>query len=75
MTGVAVDLVDAVDLVGALGSSPTGSTERPPRLEPSLCRFASDHYRLDDLHDDLVRLAVVVTEARSVAIDELRRPR
>lgn len=71
MTGVTVDLVDAVDLVGALEFVADWLASDRGGLEPSLCRFASDHYRLGDLHDDLVRLAAVVTEARSVAIDEL----
>ncbi len=75
MTGVAVDLVDAVDLVGALEFVADWLASDRGVLEPSLCRFASDHYLLDDLHDDLVRLAAVVGQARSVAIDELGGPR
>ena len=75
MTGVALDLVDAGDLVGALAFVADWLASDPVGLEPSLNRFASDHYQLSDLHGDLVRLAAVLTQARSVAIDGLGGPR
>lgn len=69
--GVFLDLVDAVDLLGALDFVADWLTSDQGRLEDSLCRFASEHYGIDDLHADLVRLADLVGHARNVALDEL----
>lgn len=69
--GAFLDLVDAVDLLGALDFVADWLTSDRDRLEDSLARFANDHYGIDDLHADLVRLAGLVGHARNGALDEL----
>lgn len=69
--GIHLDLVDAVDLIGALDFIADWLLTDRDRLAASLRRFATDHYGIDDLHDDLVRLAEVVGQARTVALDNL----
>jgi len=73
--GVFLDLVDAVDLIGALDFVADWLTSDRNRLTDSLCCFASEHYDIDDLHADLVRLAGLVGHARNVALDDLGAPR
>lgn len=69
--GVFLDPLDAVDLLGALDFLADWLTSDRDHLEASLARFASDHYRIDDLHTDLVRLADLVGHAPNGTLDEL----
>lgn len=70
---VHLDVVDAVEVAGALEFVADWLSFDRPCLEASLCRFATGHYRIDDLHADLVRLAGIISTAPAVALDHQGR--
>lgn len=69
--GIHLDTLDAVEVLDALVFIADWLRSDPNRLEASLQHFTTDHYRLDDLHRDLLRLVEVVGQANGIALEDL----